>query len=79
MTKLVPFEIVVSSIVNPPIVPPSALIFDAVICPPAVTIKLLADMISSVDVVDEDKTKLVLDSLLVPKVNPPIEPLSVLM
>ena len=76
--------------VNPPIVPPSAVIslvvilpltsavesstFEAVTCPLAFTLKLLADMISSAAVVEEERTKLSLDSLLAPNVNPPIVP-----
>ena len=37
------------------------------------------DMIKSAAVVEEERTKLVLDILFVPKVNPPIEPLVVLI
>ena len=40
--------------------------FEAVICPSAFTLNLLADIIKSVPV-DEERTKLVLDNLLAPK------------
>ena len=55
-------------------IPPSIKAFDAVSCPPVLTLKLLADITKSPSVVDDDKIKLLLDIDVVPISNPPIEP-----
>ena len=66
-------------LIEPVIRPPSNNTLEADNCPFALTLKLLADMISSSGVIDEDKTKWLLEIAVVPKTNPPIEPLSVLI
>ena len=67
--------------VNSPLVAvmsPVNLTFEAVNCPLALTLNWLADIINS-SPIDDDIIKLELEILLAPIVNPPIEPLSVLM
>ena len=54
--------------------PPVNKNLEAVNCPLALTWKLLADIISSVGVIEDERTKLLLDILLAPIINPPILP-----
>ena len=64
---IVPPLIVASDVTSPlnkpadAVISPSIKAFDAVSSPPVLTLKLLADIIKSPAVVDDDKIKLLLD------------------